>query len=123
MTETVRTPGAEAATTEDIRSHFPALGRVHEGERVAYFDGPGGTQVPREVVAAMSDYLYNHNANTHWAYPTSAETDELLENSRVVLADFLGASHDEIVFGANARVLQKLVGLRARRVRPVRVRV
>src|SRR5215207_397521 len=105
MTETVRTPGAEAATTEDIRSHFPALGRVHEGERVAYFDGPGGTQVPREVVAAMSDYLYRHNANTHWAYPTSAETDELLENSRVVLADFLGASHDEIVFGANASTL------------------
>jgi cysteine desulfurase family protein (TIGR01976 family) len=99
MTETT------AAPVEEIRSHFPALERRHGGERVAYFDGPGGTQVPRGVVEAMSDYLYNHNANTHWAYPTSAETDELLERARVVLADFLGASHDEIVFGANATTL------------------
>jgi cysteine desulfurase family protein (TIGR01976 family) len=104
MTETVRT-AAHAATAEEIRSHFPALRREHEGHAVAYFDGPGGTQVPREVVEAMSAYLYEHNANTHWAYPTSAETDELLENARAVTADFLGASHDEIVFGANATTL------------------
>lgn len=105
MTETVSRVAAVAAPVEEIRSHFPALERAHEGQRVAYFDGPGGTQVPREVVEAVSDYLYKHNANTHWAYPTSAETDELLENSRVVMADFLGASHDEIVFGANATTL------------------
>ena len=104
MTETVRT-ATYAITTEEIRAHFPALRREHGGRAAVYFDGPGGTQVPREVVGAMSDYLYRHNANTHWAYPTSAETDELLENSRVVLADFLGASHDEIVFGANATTL------------------
>ncbi|HEX7956653.1 MAG TPA: hypothetical protein VF508_06910, partial [Pyrinomonadaceae bacterium] len=64
MTETVRAAEAAAATAE-IRSHFPALERAHEGFPVAYFDGPGGTQVPREVVKAMSDYLFNHNANTH----------------------------------------------------------
>lgn len=96
---------AEIASTEEIRSHFPALERAHEGARVAYFDGPGGTQVPRAVVEAVSDYLYHHNANTHWAYPTSAETDEIIEHSRESLADFLGASHDEIVFGANATTL------------------
>src|ERR1700756_4876557 len=92
-------------STEEIRRCFPALARAHNGYPVAYFDGPGGTQVPREVVGAVSDYLYKHNANTHWAYPTSAETDELLENARVVMADVLGASHDEIVFGANATTL------------------
>src|ERR1700759_5323575 len=95
----------DVLSTEEIRSHFPALGRVHGGRAVAYFDGPGGTQVPRRVVDAVSDYLYHHNANTHWAYPTSAETDELLESARETLADFLGASHDEIVFGANATTL------------------
>jgi cysteine desulfurase family protein (TIGR01976 family) len=104
MTETVRA-AERAALVEEIRSHFPALRRVHEGHPVAYFDGPGGTQVPREVVEAMSDYLYNHNANTHWSYPTSAETDELLERSRASLADFLGATPGEIVFGANATTL------------------
>ncbi|HST53129.1 MAG TPA: cysteine desulfurase-like protein [Pyrinomonadaceae bacterium] len=95
----------DVLSTEEIRSHFPALGRVHGGHAVAYFDGPGGTQVPRRVVEAVSDYLYHHNANTHWAYPTSAETDELLEGARAGVADFLGASHDEIVFGANATTL------------------
>jgi cysteine desulfurase family protein (TIGR01976 family) len=104
MTETVRA-AERAVSVEEIRSHFPALGRVHEGHAVAYFDGPGGTQVPRAVVEAMSNYLYRHNANTHWAYPTSAETDELLERSRESLADFLNASPAEIVFGANATTL------------------
>src|SRR5215212_7158712 len=104
MTERAR--AAEGATSvQEIRSHFPALERVHKGHGVAYFDGPGGTQVPRAVVEAMNDYLYRHNANTHWAYPTSAETDELLERSRVVVADFLNASPNEIVFGNNATTL------------------
>ncbi|MBA3854970.1 MAG: cysteine desulfurase-like protein, partial [Gemmatimonas sp.] len=57
------------------RQHFPALQRTHNGRPVAYFDGPGGTQVPRMVVDAMTQYLLHHNANTHWAYPTSLETD------------------------------------------------
>ncbi|HEX7174032.1 MAG TPA: cysteine desulfurase-like protein [Pyrinomonadaceae bacterium] len=91
--------------TEEIRSHFPALERTHNGHAVAYFDGPGGTQAPRSVVAAMSDYLFGHNANTHWAYPTSEETDRLIESARSTLADFLGAAPEEIVFGANMTTL------------------
>ncbi len=89
------------ASIEEIRAHFPALTRVHNGFPVAYFDGPGGTQVPRRVVEAMTDYLFNHNANTHWNYPTSNETDEILDYSRRVLADFLNASETEIAFGQN----------------------
>jgi len=91
----------KVAAVEEIRRHFPALERIHNGRPVAYFDGPGGTQVPRAVVEAMNDYLYNHNANTHWAYPTSHETDEIIENSRHAIADFLNASADEIAFGQN----------------------
>jgi len=49
----------------------------------------------------MSDYLLHHNANTHWVYPTSVETDALLAEARVTLADFLGATPGEISFGAN----------------------
>jgi cysteine desulfurase family protein (TIGR01976 family) len=49
----------------------------------------------------MARYLFHHNANTHWAFPTSAETDSALANSRQVLADFLAARPDEIVFGPN----------------------
>jgi cysteine desulfurase family protein (TIGR01976 family) len=93
------------ATTEQIRRQFPALGRRHQGHLVAYFDGPGGTQVPAHVVDAMSDYLLHHNANTHWAYPTSHETDAALLGARAALADWLGARPEEIVFGANMTTL------------------
>src|SRR5688572_12214145 len=89
----------------EIRSQFPALERVHNGLPVAYFDGPGGTQVPRRVVDAMSDYLYHHNANTHWNYPTSAETDALINQARVAVADFINASPGEVVFGNNMTTL------------------
>lgn len=91
----------EVASVEEIRSHFPALERAHNGYKVAYFDGPGGTQVPRAVARAMTDYLFNHNANTHWNYPSSKETDRILEDSRQALADFLNASPEEIAFGQN----------------------
>ena len=84
-----------------IRSRFPALQRHHNGLPVAYFDGPGGTQVPQSVVDAMADYLLHHNANTHWAYPTSAETDAMLLASRQALADFLNCSATEVVFANN----------------------
>jgi len=89
----------------EIRSHFPALERMHNGFPVAYFDGPGGTQVPRAVADAVTGYLFHHNANTHWEYPTSAETDSLLEDARETFADFLNAGRTEIAFGANMTTL------------------
>jgi cysteine desulfurase family protein (TIGR01976 family) len=92
---------SNVATTEAIRDHFPALGRHHEGFPVAYFDGPGGTQVPRRVVEAMADYLYHHNANTHWAFPTSKETDEVIAGARRAVGDFLNAEVNEVAFGNN----------------------
>jgi cysteine desulfurase family protein (TIGR01976 family) len=92
-------------STADIRAQFPASKREHRGVPVAYFDGPGGTQVPTSVVDAMSDYLFHHNANTHWHYPTSEETDAIIASSRAALADFLGASPSEIVLGANMTTL------------------
>jgi len=96
-----RPPAAGAALLSQVRSQFPALERVHNGHPVAYFDGPGGTQVPRRVVDAMADYLYHHNANTHWSYPTSAETDAAIHEARVAVADFVNASPAEVVFGNN----------------------
>ena len=100
------TPVTAAVPSVDaIRAAFPALARRETGMPVAFFDGPGGTQVPRAVVAAMTAYLYHHNANTHWAYPTSAETDALLDESRATLGDFLGCGPGEIAFGANMTTL------------------
>src|SRR5215472_11021945 len=104
MSTTIRST-ASVASTEVIRSHFPALERIHNNHPVAYFDGPGGTQVPRAVADAMVEYLYHHNANTHWAYPTSAETDAAIERAREICADFLNADPYEIAFGNNMTTL------------------
>jgi cysteine desulfurase family protein (TIGR01976 family) len=89
------------ASVTAIRERFPALRRVHLGKPVAYFDGPGGTQVPRDVVEAMTAYLYEHNANSHWKYPTSVETDAALAASREAFADFFNCTAREVSFGNN----------------------
>jgi cysteine desulfurase family protein (TIGR01976 family) len=89
----------------ELRRQFPALERKHRNQSVAYFDGPGGTQVPSRVVEAMTDYLLQHNANTHWSFPSSHETDRIIAEARATLADFLKSSPDEIVFGANMTTL------------------
>ena len=49
----------------------------------------------------MTDYLLHHNANTHWHFPTSLETDAALDEARRALADFLNARPNEIAFGNN----------------------
>ena len=106
MTSSVAAPGqSRVATVDEIRAHFPALERRHNGLPVAYFDGPGGTQVPRAVSDAVTEYLLHHNANTHWRYPSSRETDAIVAGARETLADLLGASPDEVAFGANMTTL------------------
>jgi len=95
----------QVQSVEAIRQSFPALARRHAGQPVAYFDGPGGTQVPQRVIDAVADYLAHHNANTHWAYPTSEETDAIIAAARGSLADFLNADPDEVAFGANMTTL------------------
>jgi cysteine desulfurase family protein (TIGR01976 family) len=94
-----------AVRIEDVRAHFPALDRKHAGYPVAYFDGPGGTQVPRAVSQVVTEYLLHHNANTHWAYATSRETDEDLNAARSALADYLGCNPHEVCFGTNMTTL------------------
>ena len=90
---------------QNVRAQFPALERLYKGYPVAYFDAPGGTQVPRVVAEAMNDYLFHHNANTHWAYPTSIETDLILESARATVGELLNCSPAEVIFGANMTTL------------------
>ena len=86
---------------DEIRADFPALARRDHGHAVAYFDGPGGTQIPRAVADAMTDYLYHHNANMHWAHPSSAQTAALLAEARLPFPDFFNATPADVSFGNN----------------------
>ncbi|MGX2029620.1 MULTISPECIES: cysteine desulfurase-like protein [Methylocaldum] len=90
---------------EWIRSQFPALAQGIGSQRLVFFDGPGGTQVPQSVMDAMSRYLATSNANAHGAFVTSRRTDELIASARSAVADFLGCSADEVIFGANMTTL------------------
>ncbi len=101
MTTSATQPRTAVRPIEAIRGDFPALTRMEQGHPVAYFDGPGGTQVPRTVGDAMAGYLYHHNANTHWAYPSSAETDAMIADARSAFADFFNASPADVSFGNN----------------------
>lgn len=87
---------------ERARSMFPALKRELNGQKVTYFDGPAGSQVPQSVIDAVENYLSNSNANLGAVFITSRETDELLERTRQKLTEFLNVTNPlEIVFGPN----------------------
>ena len=90
---------------EAVRAQFPALARLHEGRPVAYFDGPGGSQVARASIDAMRNYMERGGANLHGVFPTSTETEEILAKTRAACAAFLGADPDELAFGANMTTL------------------
>jgi cysteine desulfurase family protein (TIGR01976 family) len=84
------------------RAQFPALSRRVGDYPAAFFDGPGGTQVPQRVIDAVSRYLAHTNANHGGLYATSLESDELISEVHQGVADFVGARDaDEIVFGQN----------------------
>jgi cysteine desulfurase family protein (TIGR01976 family) len=97
-----------ASTVLDVdraRSQFPSLARRVNRHTAAFLDGPGGTQVPRGVIGAISKYLREDNANTGGAYETSRNTDQAIVGARAAMADFLGCDADEIVFGPNMTTL------------------
>ena len=83
-----------------VRSQFPAL-----ATGAAYFDGPGGSQVPRRVIDAMAGYLRDSNSNLGGAFRTSRESDEVMERGRAAAADFTGGEPEGIAFGANMTTL------------------
>ncbi len=87
-----------------VRARYSALQR-----KLAFFDGPGGTQCPDEVIDAISTYLRESNANIGAPYETSRQTDALVELSRERAASFLGCSPDEVAFGPSMTSLNFLL--------------
>jgi cysteine desulfurase family protein (TIGR01976 family) len=83
-----------------VRSRFSAL-----RSDTAFFDGPGGTQVPDSVIEAIAAYLRESNANLGGAFAASRRSDELVEHARRAAASFLGCEPEETIFGANMTTL------------------
>ena len=87
-----------------VRARFSALDR-----RLAFFDGPGGTQCPDEVIDAIAGYLRESNANIGAPYETSRRTDELVDLAHEKAASFLGCAPEEIAFGPSMTALNFLL--------------
>jgi cysteine desulfurase family protein (TIGR01976 family) len=85
---------------EAVRARYSAL-----RQPLAFFDGPGGTQVPDEVIEAVSRYYRESNANVSGPYETSRRTEALVAQARETAARFLGSAPEEVVFGANMTTL------------------
>ena len=86
------------------RARFTALQRP-----LAFFDGPGGTQVPDEVIDAISAHLRRSMANTGAPYETSRRTDALVEHAHERAAAFLGCTAGEVAFGPSMTSLNFLI--------------
>lgn len=89
-----------------VRRNFPALNQVRNGRAPLFLDGPGGTQTPQVVIDAVVNYLSTCNANQGGVFTTSRESDRIVEDARLALADFLHArAPEEIIFGQNMTTL------------------
>ena len=88
-----------------VRQQFPALRQTVNGQPAVFFDAPGGTQVPQQVIDSISEYLSKWNANIGGAFLTSQRSDLVVEQAHQAMADFFNCDPDEIVFGANMTTL------------------
>lgn len=86
-----------------VRAQFPSLNQpVADGQIPTFFDNPAGTQVPKRVIDAVSEYYLTMNANQGGAFATSRQTDAMFEAARIKAAALLNAQRsDEIVYGPN----------------------
>jgi cysteine desulfurase/selenocysteine lyase len=89
---------------EQIRSEFPILSREFRPDvPLVYLDSAATSQKPREVIDAITNYYQQSNANIHRGiHKLSEEATNAYEDSRKVIAEFIGASsHREIIFTRN----------------------
>ena len=103
-----RRRGGSVSTTlldvEAVRRRYSALQR-----NFVFFDGPGGTQCPDEVIDAIADYLREDNANIGAPYETSLRTVALIERARAAAGRFLNCHPDEVAFGPSMTSLNFLL--------------
>ncbi|ASY14537.1 cysteine desulfurase / selenocysteine lyase [Candidatus Planktophila dulcis] len=87
-----------------IAKDFPILDRtIRDGKRLVYLDSGATSQKPNVVINAESDFYRFHNAAVHrGAHQLAEEATDAYEGAREIVAQFLNASVDEIVFTKNA---------------------
>jgi len=88
---------------QKIKKDFSILKRKINGKKLVYLDNAASSQKPKQVIQAMVDYYEKHNANVHRGiHSLSEEASEMYEESRVAIAEFIGAGKGELIFVRNA---------------------
>ncbi len=95
----------------EIAKDFPILGRtIRDGKKLVYLDSGATSQKPNSVIDAESDFYRLHNAAAHrGAHQLAEEATTAMENARQIVANFIGASVDEVVFTKSATESLNLV--------------
>jgi cysteine desulfurase/selenocysteine lyase len=88
----------------DVRKDFPIFERtIRDGKRLVYLDSGATSQKPWVVINAESDFYSKHNAAVHrGAHQLAEEATDAYEGARAIVAQFLGAKENEIIFTKNA---------------------
>jgi cysteine desulfurase / selenocysteine lyase len=106
----VETAKAIALDPDEIKGDFPILDREIHGKSLAYLDNAATTQKPISVIQALSDYYLNYNANVHRGlYTLAEEATNAYEAARAMVAKFIGAKTEEIIFTRNGTEAINLV--------------
>lgn len=94
-----------------IRADFPILGRtVRDDKPLVYLDSGATSQRPVQVLDAERDFLVTCNAAVHrGAHQLAEEATDAYEGARGLIASFVGADLDEMVFTKNATEALNLV--------------
>lgn len=85
---------------DGLRAHFPSL-----SAGLAHFDGPGGTQTPAVVGAAIAATLTGPLSNRARGSLPERNADDAVTGFRRAMADLLGADPSGIVYGRSATQL------------------
>ena len=88
----------------NVRKDFPIFERtIRDGKRLVYLDSGATSQKPWAVINAESDFYSNHNAAVHrGAHQLAEEATDAYEGARAIVAEFLGAQDNEIIFTKSA---------------------
>lgn len=82
-----------------VRQDFPILQETVHGKPLIYFDNGASSQKPQQVIDRINHYYAKEHSNVHrGVHHLSAKATEVYEAARKTVADFVGATHEEIVF-------------------------
>jgi cysteine desulfurase/selenocysteine lyase len=87
-----------------IKRDFPIFNReIRDGQRLIYLDSGATSQKPNAVIDAESNFYRFSNAAVHrGAHQLAEEATDNYEGARSIVAEFLGAKSDQIVFTKSA---------------------